>query len=68
MNAPAHAYDFTDRVVLVTGANKGIGRAVSLALAAHGATVILSGRRVGELEQVYDAIKAAGGAEPAIAP
>lgn len=68
MNALGHAFDFSGRVVLVTGANKGIGRAVSLALAQHGATVILSGRRVGELEQVYDAILAAGGPEPAIAP
>ena len=49
MNALGHAFDFSERVVLVTGANKGIGRAVSLALAQHGATVILSGRRVGEL-------------------
>jgi NAD(P)-dependent dehydrogenase (short-subunit alcohol dehydrogenase family) len=62
------SFNLQDRIILVTGASRGIGRAVSLALARHGATVILSGRRVAELEQVYDTIKAAGGPEPAIAP
>lgn len=59
---------FRDRIILVTGAGDGIGRAVSLALAAHGATVILVGRTQGKLEAVYDDIKAAGGPEPALAP
>lgn len=56
------------RVVLVTGAGAGIGRAVSLALAKHGATVILLGRTVKKLEEVYDEIIAAGGPQPAIYP
>ncbi|WP_101675052.1 YciK family oxidoreductase [Alloalcanivorax mobilis] len=59
---------FKDRVILVTGAGDGIGRAAALALAAHGATVILLGRTQAKLEAVYDQIKAAGGAEPALAP
>lgn len=63
---PANA--FTDRIILVTGAGAGIGRAVALALAAHGATVILLGRTQAKLEAVYDQIKAAGGPEPALAP
>lgn len=55
-----------DRVILVTGASDGIGRAAALACAAHGATVILQGRTLAKLEQVYDAIEAAGQPQPAI--
>ncbi|HET6655616.1 MAG TPA: YciK family oxidoreductase [Gammaproteobacteria bacterium] len=57
-----------DRVILVTGASDGIGRAVAESFAAHGATVILLGRTIKKLEAVYDAIMTAGGPEPAIYP
>ena len=57
-----------DRVILVTGAGDGIGRTVSLALAKHGATVILLGRTQSKLEKLYDEIKANGWPEPAMAP
>ena len=57
-----------DRVILITGASDGIGKAVALAAAAHGARVILHGRSVRKLEAVYDAIVAAGHPRPSILP
>ena len=57
-----------DRVILVTGAGQGIGRTAALAYAAHGATVILHGRKTEKLEKVYDEIEAAGHPQPAILP
>ena len=57
-----------DRIVMVTGAGSGIGRAAAKAYAAQGATVILVGRTVSRLEEVYDEIEAAGHPKPAIVP
>ena len=57
-----------DRVIVVTGAGDGIGRATALAAAAQGATVVLLGRTVSKLEAAYDAIEQAGGPQPAIYP
>jgi NAD(P)-dependent dehydrogenase (short-subunit alcohol dehydrogenase family) len=50
-----------DSIALVTGASRGIGYALSLALARAGAHVVAVARTVGGLEELDDAIKAAGG-------
>ncbi|MBT8137915.1 MAG: YciK family oxidoreductase [Gammaproteobacteria bacterium] len=55
-----------DRTVLITGAGDGIGRAVSLALAHQGATVVLLGRTGDKLAKVSDEIVSSGAPQPAI--
>ncbi len=50
-----------DRIALVTGASRGIGAALALALAKAGAHVVAVARTVGGLEELDDAIRAAGG-------
>lgn len=57
-----------DRIILITGAGDGIGKAVSLDCAKRGATIILLGKTIHKLEQVYDEIMTNGGPEPAIYP
>ena len=49
------------KVILVTGASRGIGREVALEAARHGAELIITGRTTGALEEVDDEIAAAGG-------
>jgi len=56
------------RVILVTGASRGVGRAAALTYARHGATVILHGRDMPRLEAVYDEIEGAAGPQPTILP
>ncbi|YCM46558.1 glucose 1-dehydrogenase [Verrucomicrobiaceae bacterium 227] len=50
-----------NKVVLITGATSGIGKATALKFAAAGAKVVVSGRREAEGNAVVDAIKSAGG-------
>jgi NAD(P)-dependent dehydrogenase (short-subunit alcohol dehydrogenase family) len=52
---------FADRIALVTGASRGIGYAAALGLARAGAHVVAVARTVGGLEELDDAIRAAGG-------
>lgn len=51
----------TDKIVLVTGASRGLGHALALEAAGRGAHVIALARTVGGLEELDDAVKAAGG-------
>ncbi len=56
------------RVILVTGPSRGIGPVAARAFAAHGATVVLHGRDVVALQNVYDEIEAGGHPQPAAIP
>ena len=56
------------RIILVTGAGRGIGEAAAKAYAAHGATVLLLGKNEENLNRVYDEIEAAGWPQPAVIP
>jgi NAD(P)-dependent dehydrogenase (short-subunit alcohol dehydrogenase family) len=57
-----------DKVILVSGATGGFGKVVSMALARHGATVILLARNLRKVEGLYDEIEQAGYPTPAIYP
>jgi len=56
------AQPLADRIALVTGASRGIGYATALALARAGAHVVAVARTVGGLEELDDAVRAAGSA------
>jgi NAD(P)-dependent dehydrogenase (short-subunit alcohol dehydrogenase family) len=60
--------DLSGRVVLVTGASRGLGRAVARALAPTGAHLVLTARTQGALEELDDEIRGAGHGEPTLAP
>lgn len=56
------------RIIMVTGAGRGIGEAAAKVYAAHGATVLLLGKNEENLNRVYDEIEAAGWPQPAVIP
>ncbi|MFB2551114.1 SDR family NAD(P)-dependent oxidoreductase [Ensifer soli] len=62
------SHDFNGRIALVTGASRGIGYFTALALGKAGAQVIATARTVGGLEELDDAIKAAGGKPATLVP
>ena len=60
MAGPASALSLDGRTAVVLGGTSGIGRAISLGLAAAGADVVASARRAAEVADTADAIEAAG--------
>jgi NAD(P)-dependent dehydrogenase (short-subunit alcohol dehydrogenase family) len=60
-------FDLSGKVAVVTGASRGIGRAIALAYAAAGAKVVLASRKQAGVEAVAEEIKGAGGESLAVA-
>lgn len=58
-------FDLTGKVALLTGASRGMGLAMAQALAAHGATVVISSRKQDQLDSAAAAINQACGAQRA---
>ena len=54
-------FDLTGRTAIVTGGSRGIGRAICIRLAQHGARVVVSSRKLDACQLVVDEITAAGG-------
>ena len=66
--SPAELPDLTDRLVVVTGASRGIGYFVARQAASAGAHVVAVGRTVGGLEELDDDIKRDGGGGATLVP
>ena len=60
--------ELAGKTILITGAARGIGRAVALACADHGAEVLIQGRDETALEELYDEIISESTAQPGIIP
>jgi len=67
VRAAANNMPMRNQVVLITGASTGIGEALAIELARRGAKVVLTARRLVELQRIESAIRAAGGQALAVA-
>ena len=54
-------FNLENKVALITGASKGIGEAIAIVYAAHGAKVVINSRKQEELDKVVEKIKSVGG-------
>src|SRR5882762_4276173 len=57
MKTPAEWFDLTDKVALVTGGSRGLGRSMVLAYANAGADVVITSRKVAACEEVAREVK-----------
>ncbi len=67
MAASANLFDLAGRTALVTGASRGIGESIARLLAAYGAHVVVSSRRLADCETVAGSLRDAGGSAEAMA-